>query len=61
MNATLYSTTGTAPITFTSVGEADLVRIDTEDGSGQVYHHADVIAALTNAGILTSDGHEVPC
>ncbi|WP_180967418.1 hypothetical protein [Zhihengliuella halotolerans] len=53
---TLRSTTGTAPITFMPAGEPDLVCIGLEDGSGQVYYRADLIAALRAAGVLSEAG-----
>ncbi|GAB3754791.1 hypothetical protein GCM10027591_03690 [Zhihengliuella somnathii] len=53
--STLTSTTGTAPITFTPSGEPDLVCIGLEDGSGQVYYRADILAALVQAGILPAE------
>lgn len=45
MNATLRSTTGTAPIKISRC-DSDTVAIELEDGSMQVYHLADLLAVV---------------
>lgn len=44
----VYSSTGTAPIVVTPYGPG-LVSLDFEDGSGQVYPVAELLAALGGA------------
>lgn len=58
--ATMYSTTGTAPIVFEDRGDGT-IGIYQEDGSGQVYYIQGLVAVLMNTGILQSRIHEVPC
>lgn len=43
-NTTVRSTTGTSPLEFVTSGTG--VHVYSEDGSGQVYDRADVLAAL---------------
>lgn len=59
--ATLYSTSGTAPIEFKQDGRPGILQINLDDGSGQVYNVQDLVVVLMNAGALPSRIHEVPC